>query len=395
MTVLRIGGVLACLADAVFTVVHRFRSPNRFANLGDAVFGVDFPLGFLVATDILVFVLVAASFWYLAQERHMISPSRRAVGVLLVQVLTSLLVSPGINYIGSAQAGFLFSLPMGLIWIAAQSFLEVAAAVAFPGTEDSMLPLYLQGLSGVGLWAATVAIAAIYHLLAFGLGYLGADSVRQRLELARRNAELEATQQIEADGVRLAERLTIARDLHDELGHHLTALSLNLQLASKQSEGTAKETVEAAYLLARTVLSDIRNTVTDLRSATSVQLPRALRTLVGGIANPKVHLNIGSGLEELDPLPSHALFRSAQELITNALRHASAANLWIELRAEPGSYTLQVRDDGRGVEKVELGNGLKGMIERVQNLGGTVEFGAPAQGKGFQASIQLPRKVTC
>lgn len=316
------------------------------------------------------------------------------MGVLLFQVLTTLLVSPGINYIGSAQAGFLFSLRMGLVWIAAQSLVEVAVSFAFPGIGDWILPPYLQGLSSAALWTATAATAVIYHLLAFGLGYLGANSVRQRLELARRNAELEATQQIEADAVRLAERLTIARDLHDELGHHLTALSLNLQLASKQSEGIAKQTVDDAYLLARTVLSDIRNTVTDLRSATAVELPRALRTLVSGIANPQVHLVIGPGLEELDPLPSHALFRSAQELITNTLRHASAPNLWIEFQAELAFYTLLVRDDGRGTANLEPGNGLKGMTERIQNLGGTVAFGTAAQGKGFHAFVKLPRKVT-
>jgi len=86
----------------------------------------------------------------------------------------------------------------------------------------------------------------MYHFFTFGLGALVASTVRQSMELRRKNAELAATRQIEADAARLAERLAISRDLHDELGHHLTGLSLNLQLASKQVQGEAKATVDSA-----------------------------------------------------------------------------------------------------------------------------------------------------
>jgi len=91
-------------------------------------------------------------------------------------------------------------------------------------------------------------------------------------------------------------------------------------------------------------------------------------------------------------LPSHALFRSVQEVITNALRHAAAANLWIELRAEGPGYRLVARDDGRGAKGLQLGNGLRGMKERVESLGGQAGFGSCAGG-GFQVEITLPRKA--
>ncbi len=378
------------MADAAFTVAHRFHSPNAAANLADLIFGLDFPLSFpfLIASDVIGFLVIAGTFWYLAQERHMLRPSRRAIAVLAFQTITALLLSPGLNYIGSAQAGFLFPLRGGLLWVFVQSSVEIAVTFIYPSMGEWMLPPTMQGLSGATLWTAIAAATLVYHFLAFSLGYLGANAVRQSVELRRKNAELEATQQLESDAARLAERFSIARDLHDELGHHLTALSLHLQLASKQTEGEARETVDAAYLLARTVLSDIRGTVTDLRAAQPIDLPKALALLAGGIAFPKIHLNIGENFELLDPLPCHALFRSTQETITNAVRHASARNLWIDLRCTPAAYELNVRDDGQGVDPLVLGNGLRGLVERIENLNGHVSFKSKPS---MQVVVYVPR----
>ncbi|MBM3763215.1 MAG: hypothetical protein FJW36_23610 [Acidobacteria bacterium] len=86
------------------------------------------------------------------------------------------------------------------------------------------------------------------------------------------------------------------------------------------------------------------------------------------------------------------MFRTTQEMITNALRHAAASNLWIELGATKTSYSLSIRDDGRGAKPFVLGNGLHGILERVSNLGGNVQF-QPALRQGFAAIITLPRRV--
>jgi two-component system, NarL family, sensor histidine kinase DesK len=386
---MRAVGVMACLLDAVFTIIHRLRSPTVPANLGDALFGVDFPFALLVATDLLSFAATLALCWYLMDERRMVTPARRSIWLLILQTLVSLMISPSLTYLCSAQAGFLLRLRAGMVWVMGQVALNILVVVGYPEMGEIQMPVYLQNLQPWQLMLGVGISTLVYHLLAFGLGYLAAEAVRQRLALARRNAELEATQQIEADSARLAERLTIARDLHDEVGHHLTALSLHLQLATRQTSGEAHSTVEQAYLLVRTVLSDIRNTVTDLRSAQAVDLPRALQTLVGGLKSPRIHLRFGAGVKEIDPLPSHALFRSAQELITNAVRHSGARNLWLELSATPLAWTLLARDDGRGAENLVRGNGINGMVERIHSLGGRIEF---SQRGGLRVDITLPRK---
>gem|GEM_PF-1998051 len=123
---------------------------------------------------------------------------------------------------------------------------QIGFGLFSPSASRVLLPSHLATLNGGPLLFANLATGLMYHFFTFGLGALVASTVRQSMELRRKNAELAATRQIEADAARLAERLAISRDLHDELGHHLTGLSLNLQLASKQVQGEAKATVDSA-----------------------------------------------------------------------------------------------------------------------------------------------------
>ncbi len=393
MQLLRLAGVLTATLDASLNTIRRLQSPTLSSSFIDQTLGPHLSVSALIAFDILASAIVGLGFWCLCRERFMLSVPRWALGILLLQTLTSWLSNPCNTYVASVQAGLLFSSRGGAYWILFQSLVQLCISLFSPSLAKVLLPSHLATLTGWQFHFANFSTAIIYHLFTFGLGGLAASAFRQKMELRRKNAELAATRQMEADAARLAERLAISRDLHDELGHHLTGLSINLQLASKQTTGEAKATVDSAYLLARTVLSDIRNTVTDLRDAPAIQLPQALSTLTEGIHSPRVHLHVSEGLDHVDLLPSHALFRSTQEMITNALRHAAASNLWIELSATATSYTLSVRDDGRGAKHLVLGNGLRGTLERVSNLGGQVRFN-PSLSRGFEAVITLPRRVS-
>ena len=93
----------------------------------------------------------------------------------------------------------------------------------------------------------------------------------------------------------------------------------------------------------------------------------------------------------MEPLPSHALFRCAQEIITNTVRHSGARNLWIRLLLVDGRYELHSRDDGHGAAQLVWGNGLTGMRERVEELGGSMQLSTRA-GHGFSVKVGLPRK---
>jgi signal transduction histidine kinase len=100
-----------------------------------------------------------------------------------------------------------------------------------------------------------------------------------------------------------------------------------------------------------------------------------------------VHLRIDDRLQ-VDEACRTALVRCVQEIVTNTIRHADAANLWIDVaRAEDGQVVLTARDDGRGVRHLAHGNGLTGIRERVEGLGGSVRFSGH---RGFEVVAKVP-----
>ncbi len=274
----------------------------------------------------------------------------------------------------AAQVGLFFPLPVGIVWVLAQTCLQSWIAILHWPTDLA-----------VGL---TVAFTFPYSLLALLIAHFGARQTRARDELARANAELRATQALLADSSRMAERARISDELHDLLGHHLTALSLNLEAASHQTGGKAREAVEKARSLAKLLLSDVREAVSSVRDG-RVDLGRALAPLVEGLPRPRVHLDLAENLEITDPEHAHALVRCVQEIVTNAARHSGAENLWIDFRVADEGIEVRARDDGRGVRRVEPGQGLGGMRRRLEELGGRLRV-ASEPGQGFRVEAWIP-----
>ncbi len=178
--------------------------------------------------------------------------------------------------------------------------------------------------------------------------------------------------------------MRISRELHDRLGHHLTALRLNLEVADRRSDA-----LTAARELGRGLLSELRAAVEELREPDRLDLSRALRTLADELPEPRVHVSAPEALAVRDPTCAAAILRCAQEIATNAARHAGARNLWFELTQHEGVLELRARDDGRGAHEVRAGNGLRGMRERVEAAGGTLVVDA-GEGKGFAVRARLP-----
>ena len=208
----------------------------------------------------------------------------------------------------------------------------------------------------------------------------------------RLNAELRATRVLLADSARVNERTRISRELHDLLGHHLTALSLNLEVAGHLVEGKAQEHVRQAHVLAKLLLTDVREAVSTMRESGSIDLGEALTVLAEGVPVLKVELDIPQPLEVDDAERAHVLLRCAQEIITNTSRHATGARrLQLRVRADETGWCLQSQDDGAGMETAVLraGNGLTGMRERLAHYGGTVEV-RTSPGQGFAMTVVLP-----
>ncbi len=274
----------------------------------------------------------------------------------------------------SAQLGWFMSLRRALLWVAVQAAL-MGTILVFGWPLRTTLYL--------------VSTYVGFQVLALFSCFLAASEASARSGLARANNELRATGELLANTSRLAERERISRELHDTLGHHLTALSLDLEAASHRAQDKTLVQIERAQSVTKLLLSDLRQVVSALRSEDPMGLAQALRTLVAGVAAPEIHLLIAEDLAIDDPMRAHTVLRCVQEIITNAMRHAAAENLWIELERTDSGITIRARDDGRGAKEVQPGHGLTGMRERLEHVGGTLEIETqPA--KGFQIAVWMP-----
>ncbi|ALN81735.1 MULTISPECIES: sensor histidine kinase [Lysobacter] len=215
------------------------------------------------------------------------------------------------------------------------------------------------------------------------------QQTQAREDQRRLNAELRATRALLAESARINERTRISRELHDLLGHHLTALSLNLEVAGHLSEGRVKEHVQQAHTLARLLLTDVREAVSQLRENGAIDLALALRPLAENVPALDIRMEIETPLTLDDPERAHVLLRCTQEIVTNTVRHAGAQHLWIDVRRSGDDIVMSARDDGRGADHLVTGNGLRGMRERLQQYGGRLSIETRADA-GFCLQLTLP-----
>ncbi|RYZ74793.1 MAG: sensor histidine kinase, partial [Lysobacteraceae bacterium] len=269
--------------------------------------------------------------------------------------------------------------------------LAVRVAVAWLVVAHVFLVPSFMALGIFNFWEAVFQASFYVGFAVFVLvtAYVAREQAAARDEQRRLNAELRATRVLLAESARVNERTRIARELHDLLGHHLTALSLNLEVAGHMTEGRAQEHVKQAHALARLLLTDVREVVSQLREGDAIDLGAALVLLAGRVPGLDIHLQIEDPLTLDDAERAHVLLRCTQEIITNAVRHAAARNLWIHCRRQAATIAIDAHDDGRGAETVIAGNGLRGMRERLRLLGGNMTIESRA-GSGFRLCLQLP-----
>ena len=195
----------------------------------------------------------------------------------------------------------------------------------------------------LSIWFAnTLALAGLQAFAVLAAHLMRRESLA-REALARANRELLATRELAILGSRAAERLHIARELHDVLGHHS-------QRAVPQSGGgrpraparaarRRRGPLDTARALTRTTLAEVRAVVSRLRQDDATDLSAALAALAAAIPHPRIHLRVPEALPPVDAERARAILRCAQECVTNAIRHAGAENLWIELDASTAAST--------------------------------------------------------
>src|SRR5690554_1027407 len=257
-------------------------------------------------------------------------------------------------------------------------------------SELVVIPVYTRALGF--MWFEAVMQSVLYAgftCFVFAIGYVARQQVLARDEQRRLNAELRATRALLAESVRVNERTRISRELHDLLGHHLTALSLNLEVANHLVEGQAQVHVSQAHTLAKLLLSDVREAVSRLRDDDAIDMRATLLFLADNVPGLRIDMDMPRTFLVDDPERAHVLLRCTQEIITNAVRHAEATLLRLRYSFDGDAVTLEARDDGRGAEVAVAGNGLRGMRERLAAYGGVLEI-ETAPGSGFTVRLRLP-----
>ena len=315
-------------------------------------------------------------------------PVRSSLSHRLVTISVLTICALGVSMMAeTALGGILLLIVAGLLpWM-----LPAAPALAWLIGQNVLLVLVINDIPDISFSNAVLAGGLFLGISLFAF-MSGVVTLRQHIArdaLRKVNSELRATQALLADNTRIAERVRIARELHDLVGHHLTALTLNLEVATHLVDGKGLEHVQQAHSLAKLLLADVREVVNDMRVDDKVDLAAALRTLVSGVPEPRIHLDLPLELAMTDPRRAQVLLRCTQEMITNSVRHARAKNLWISLIHDVDGVALTARDDGRGVHSVEAGNGLIGMAERLRQLGGELKI-ETSQGAGFSLHAWIP-----
>ncbi|QHC02184.1 sensor histidine kinase [Epidermidibacterium keratini] len=286
---------------------------------------------------------IAAYVHYFRNECYRVDGPR-----LLVSWLVLVLIGAGaVPVVGPAAMSFLpfvvafgaFALPL---WLATASLL---AATAITVIVPLVLGVYDE------MWFFTLIV-----------GLVGLTTLIVRVV----NSKSEEYEQVKDDLRVLAERERVARDVHDVLGHSLTVLTVKAELAQRLIDVDAEQAkAELAQIqsLTREALAEIRATVAGLRVA---RLGDELAASREALRSAGIAAEVPEDAEVVDPRHRILLAWSLREATTNVVRHSGARHCRVEL----DTRGMRVIDDGRGIDGAPEGNGLRGLRERVEQVGG-------------------------
>ncbi|MBN9141393.1 MAG: hypothetical protein J0H23_11255 [Micrococcales bacterium] len=362
----------------------------------------------------------------------------RALGLAMVCVVIGSALAGPVGWRNPAHvvalAAFAVSATLFLVlprmprWVAAAMLaLAGASAVLVYGLDPAAVPIGLFLLGALAplaspSWAGLVTVggatlayiaaeliaeraswtlaATVAGVLFFALvGRLVLRERRQRQRIAELLGDLERSRAAEREAEVAAERARLAREVHDVLAHTLSGLAIHLETArllaaSERTDPALRDTVDRAHRLSRTGLDEARRAVGALRGD-ELPGPQSIPRLV-----EEHRLSSASAVRftqrgEPFELPTEArlaVYRTAQEALSNVRKHAAGAPVEVELRWDPDAVTLTI-DDGGGRPPLALphsGFGLAGMRERAELVGGTLE--ARPFERGFRVRLRIPRR---
>ncbi|MDE3138012.1 MAG: sensor histidine kinase [Acidobacteriota bacterium] len=287
-------------------------------------------------------------------------------------------VMAGITLLGIAFAPF--NVGASVIFVYAAAFAGCAGGAKFAAGLVAAICVALTGETlllhlPVEFWI----FGTVFSILvgAVNIHYAQRKMANSRLRMAQDEIEHLA---------KVAERERIARDMHDVLGHTLSVVILKSELAAKlveQNPAGAKQEMSDVESIARQALAEVRNAIGGYRSeGLAAELSHAEATL----ETAGVGFDCAATPIHLSPSEETVLALALREAVTNVVRHACAGLCRVRLEPFNGGCRMQIEDNGRGGPNPE-GNGLRGMRERVEALGGTLVREADS---GTTLTITLP-----
>ncbi|QBL08883.1 sensor histidine kinase [Rheinheimera sp. D18] len=214
------------------------------------------------------------------------------------------------------------------------------------------------------LWI-TGLLYGSFHIFAVLMQHATYSAQQARDALESKHRQLQATQQLLQAVSRQSERTRIARDLHDVVGHHLTALTIQLQVAGHITDGEVKTQIDKCHQLAKLLLSDVREAVSTLRQYRDMALKDAVQQLTSLIPTQlNVILDIEPAIVLQDLAQTQHLFCIIQEAISNSLKHSGASEFVIKAAVQDNILQLDLYDNGKVHSNWQAGSGITGMFER-------------------------------
>ena len=275
-------------------------------------------------------------------------------------------------------------------WAPTLALSAFALALWLPAVPSAVAVICLSGLSGLFNWLGSGQAAAVLTA-AFGAAIMGGFGYLTNRSLAM-SARLRTTEQELARMAAAEERLRIARELHDLLGHSLSLIAMKAELAQTQLPGDAthpRAELRDIETVARRAVDDVRDTITGYRRPDlAAELALARRTAASA------GIDIRTELPREWSLPAEVdsvLAWSVREATTNVIRHSKARSCTIRLVLDGGTAAVEVADDGIGAQPEsgrQPGSGLTGLAERTTHLGGEVRTGSTDT--GFWLRVCLP-----
>ncbi len=250
-----------------------------------------------------------------------------------------------------------------------------------------------------------VLILCFWYLSNAGMIYYMKKQSDEKQKVKKLNYELEeANNKLEKYSKEVQsltiknERNRMASEMHDSLGHSLTALIMQLEFVDKIIENNpqkAKEILNKSQNLARESMMELRNTVYSLKENSEDGFIESINKLISNIIvtdNIQIHFKYSENVENLLPYVENILYRTIKESITNSIKHGQATEINIEITDQNNQIHIKLKDNGLGCEQITYGNGIKGIIDRIDEVGGEVAL-TTLPNKGFRMDISIPREM--